>query len=293
MDLSRLPRPPALIRETLAGLLVHCPHADTPEKKQLETKKPKVDGEKASCAWSGPHEQIERHLKDDCAFTMCVCEQCEIMVAVSRFDVHNNFDCPRRLIPCAYCAKDFFAGNVKSHEEGCDSSPHAILECICGAKIERHALDNHMETTSGHLQLLASRNRSLELKLATLKTQVELHRPCFEFKVFLLAGKSQGWDSSFNAGGMRIEVFVFKLTNWRLCYNVRDSDKAGSIFSEVTLRTTVNGTRLREMKIRSNGESFHEDTCSWVNVNRSLFLPELPVPCDGYCVINLRVETVD
>ena len=92
---------------------------------------------------------------------------------------------------------------------------------------------------------------------------------------------------------MRIEVFVFKYIKWRLCYNVRDSDKAGSIFSEVTLRTTVNGTRLREMKIRSNGESFHEETCSWVNVNRNLFLPELPVPCDGYCVINLRVETVD
>ena len=304
MNPAKLSRPPALLREALAGLLVHCPHADTPEKKQLETKKPKVDGERASCGWSGRHEFVERHLRDDCSLTICKCKLCERKMTVLEIEAHTNEDCPRRLIPCAYCANDFMAENVKSHEDDCDASPHAILVCICGEKMERQALDNHMETTSGHLQLLASRNRSLEAVIAAMKIsamtaelaalkkqfsqfqdtiELELHKTLSQivkipFDPEDLASHIRHPDA-FIIGGVSIKLWMYTCGSKIPRFQLNSSVENGPV-STVTVTCTVEAVEIAtKLTIASNKQCY--DTTKWVR------LPMLPIVDDGHVVVNV------
>ena len=257
MDPAKLARPAAFVREALAGFLVHCPHAEAPEKKQLETKKPKLDleGEKASCGWSGRHEFVERHLKEDCVLTICKCKLCERKMPVLEIEAHTNEDCPRRLIPCAYCAKLLFAENVKLHEDNCNASPHAILECLCGAKVERQALDNHMETTRGHLQLLASRNRSLETEVAslrTMKTQFDQMQARIESQLGTathhvvrrpISAPNGSESKAFSLGGIEVLLWMYNSSPNIPMFSLYWRSKEGPVIS-VIISCFVNGVSI-------------------------------------------------
>ena len=192
MTAKSLIRPSSIVSNALGNIVVHCPHfeaAVSPKKpaprraKKKSKKDLEEEAREAGCLWTGPHQDLEGHLKSDCAHALRDCNLCEERMAQSLIEHHVQEECPERSMPCAFCNNGFKIAELKDHEDMCNKSPHVVIACICGVKLARGQIDDHVKIDmAGHFHslmtqylALVAQNGQLDAAMSMVLTQNRAH----------------------------------------------------------------------------------------------------------------------
>ena len=176
MSAGSLIRPPGIVSDALGNLVVYCPRSEagagSPKRAKKKNQENQEEGAlKVACVWMGPHRDLETHLKNDCAHALRKCSLCNEQMAQSLMEHHTQQECAERLMPCAFCKIDFKVAELKEHEDVCDMSPHVVVSCVCGAKLARGQLDDHIKNDiHGHFKFVVQ-NGTQGAELEAIRTQ--------------------------------------------------------------------------------------------------------------------------
>lgn len=130
-----------------------------------------------ACVISGCAERICR--KDvqtheaDCPHREVKCQFCDQALPYFKLTDHHAADCERVLVNCSHnCGCDpMERRNLPSHEEVCPTYPVTCMFQGCSVKVERRALEAHMqESMALHFQILCTQVSSLQNVVSSLTT---------------------------------------------------------------------------------------------------------------------------
>ena len=332
MTAKSLIRPPSMVSNALGNIVVHCPHfeaAVSPKKpaprraKKKSKKDLEEEAREAGCLWTGPHQDLEGHLKSDCAHALRDCNLCEERMAQSLIEHHVQEECPERSMPCAFCNNGFKIAELKDHEDMCNKSPHVVIACICGVKLARGEIDEHVKKDiSGHFQSLMTqnqtlaaavdklgiqngkldaamsmvlaqnqvqeaRNRELEARLKQMEHKVAQDPVLFtEFKLLVpVAFNGDRWSGpDFSFGGINFSIVFHKKKKGLYLFS-RASINGGY---EISVSLLVNGQSIftPPQPYRSDGTSL--SSMGWVKTGLGNDF-ELPLPVNGFHHLNVRI----
>ena len=97
------------------------------------------------CSWKGILADLEEH-EEKCDYTKVKCPQCGASMMKKNLQLHQQNDCPHRLMPCRYCSQPVQVDKVDDHNLQCKEIP---IDCPqnCGApNLTRQSLDDHLLT---------------------------------------------------------------------------------------------------------------------------------------------------
>ena len=294
-----------MVSSALGKTVVHCPHFE--EAASLAPKKPaarrakktsKEDREQESrkegCLWTGPHRDLERHLKSDCAHALRECNLCNKVMAKSMIEHHVEEECLERSMPCAFCNNDFIVSELKDHEDVCNKSPHVAVSCVCRVKLARGQIDDHIKNDmAGHLlylmtlnQSLVEQNEALEARVTQLeKNAVQDLQPFAEFEQSIsLDAKWFGPDMPF--GGID---FCLQFDRGKTSLVLVSRKSAGTTgLREIRVSCFVNGQLLASPTLyQSDGKAFLQGMWRNEGVAQRDFV--MPVPINGVFYLKVRI----
>lgn len=97
------------------------------------------------CGWKGFFADLQEHEKK-CDYMEVTCPQCGVAITKKNLPLHQQNDCPHRLVPCRYCSQPVQIDKVDDHDLQCKEIP---IDCPqnCGAPdLTRQSLDDHLLT---------------------------------------------------------------------------------------------------------------------------------------------------
>ena len=97
------------------------------------------------CSWKGIFADLQEHEKK-CDYVEVMCPQCGASITKKNLQLHQQKDCPHRLVPCRYCSQPVQIDKVDDHDLECKEIP---INCPqnCGTpNLTRRSLDDHLLT---------------------------------------------------------------------------------------------------------------------------------------------------
>ncbi len=132
--------------------------------------------QEAGCSWSGPLNGLKGHLNVCQKDALDCLNQCGAKIARSLMEDHMLYTCPKRLVTCAHCAKDFTGSVIEDH---CCGFEKVDCDLKCGQKIQRNRLKAHKINTCSK-RLIACQHCSRDFTADTLQSH---HSKCPQFPV--------------------------------------------------------------------------------------------------------------
>jgi len=130
----------------------------------------------AGCSWSGPLNGLKGHLNVCQKDALDCLNQCGAKIARTLMEDHMLYTCPKRLVTCPHCSKDFTGSVIEDHLCGFER-----IDCDykCGQKIQRNRLKAHQINTCSK-RLITCSYCSRDFTADTLQSH---HAKCPRFPV--------------------------------------------------------------------------------------------------------------
>merc|ERR1712241_1350573 len=98
----------------------------------------------SGCLWSGPLNGLQGHLNVCQKDALDCLNQCGAKIARTLMEDHMLYTCPKRLVTCSHCSKDFTGSVIEDHLCGFER-----IDCDfkCGQNIQRNRLKAHQINT--------------------------------------------------------------------------------------------------------------------------------------------------
>lgn len=117
---------PRIINNMLDKLLVECPNS------------------RALCTWVGPRSTVEKHVADDCPYTLVSCAEKNCAQKLTRKAAKGKTACLHYTVCCEYCQEPIsMAEHLQHLERDC---PDVLMPCgTCLQSLRRKDMDQHLD----------------------------------------------------------------------------------------------------------------------------------------------------
>ena len=200
-------------------------------------------------------------------------------------------------MPCAFCNNGFKIAELKDHEDVCDKSPHVVIACICGVKLARGEIDEHVKKDiSGHFQSLMTQNQTLAAavdRLDTVNQALATQNGKFDAAMSMVLAQNQAQEARNRALEAQLKQMEHKVaqdpvlfTEFELLVPVAfDGNRwIGPDFSfgGINFYIRYNKEKKRiSLQSRESNNGVCEMTVSWFVNGESIFTPPQPYRSDG------------
>ncbi|KAJ0067751.1 hypothetical protein NL108_010052 [Boleophthalmus pectinirostris] len=89
------------------------------------------------CQEPVPRAELHTHKQQEHSQVSC---KCGLKIDKNLFDVHQNAECPQRLVPCPYCDLELVFSQSKEHEEYCGTRTEPCPHCRCNVMLREQAI---------------------------------------------------------------------------------------------------------------------------------------------------------
>ncbi|XP_072289242.1 TRAF-type zinc finger domain-containing protein 1-like [Eucyclogobius newberryi] len=89
------------------------------------------------CQEPVPRSDLYTHKQQEHSQVSC---KCGLKVDKNLFDIHQNAECPQRLVPCPYCDLELVFSQSKEHEEYCGTRTEPCPHCRCNVMLREQAI---------------------------------------------------------------------------------------------------------------------------------------------------------